>query len=364
MFSHIDDYETLFSLETLNSKISGDLQIKLSNIEEHKTVKQRKKIKKQNETTYTNYSNSPNVICSIQNYPKLLNFLIYIRRPSIPNVFMYIEGESNLVFVVSSITAYPIVIVKFPIIYPYIYVKPNEMCFDFPLKTLNQFIDRIDKITYQFELTLKYENDKKILEYKSFNLNKTQITENLTCVNKSVMLNEIFFNKIQNNDLFESDIGLDINYEDELNSMPIYIIGESKINGNINKQLSESVIQKLIINEDSVSMFQQINLNQYFQTLINRYSKTNYVYWDPNFEPKELNMIKYNSIFKSYDKLINNNDYVYFLICGWREYLQTKTYLFIKIITNADINKENIGSFGDLFIGVDKIMEIYLCHTI
>jgi len=363
MFSHIEDYDSLFSLESLNAKISGDLQIKAMINEEQKVPKQRRKIKKQNETTYTNYANSPDVICSIQNYPKLLNFLIYIRRPSIPNVFMYFEGESNLVFVVSSITAYPIVIVKFPIVYPYIYVKTNEMCFDMPLKTLNQFIDRIDKITYQFELTLKYENDKKILEYKSSNLNKIQTTENLTCVNKSAMLNEIFFNKIQNNDLFESDIGLDINYEDELNSMPIYIIGESKMNANINKQLSESMVQKLIVTDDSVSLFQRINLNEQTQTIINRYSKTNYVYWDSSFEAKELNMIKYNSIFKSYDKLINNNDYVYFLICGWREYLQTKTYLFIKIITNADINKENIGSFGDLFMGVDKIMEIYLCHT-
>ena len=55
MFSHIEDYETLFSLESLNSKITGDLQIKTTNNEEHKIVKQRKKIKKQNETTYTNY---------------------------------------------------------------------------------------------------------------------------------------------------------------------------------------------------------------------------------------------------------------------------------------------------------------------
>ena len=163
------------------------------------------------------------MICAIQNYPKFLNFLVYIRRPCSPNVYMYIESESNIVFVVGSISSYPILMVKFPINQPYIYAKANEMCFDFPLKTISSFIDKIDKTTFQFEMILKHEGDKKILEYKSTNLNKVQITENLTSVNKPVMLNEMFFNKIQNNSLFESDIGLNIDYEQELNSMPVSI---------------------------------------------------------------------------------------------------------------------------------------------
>ena len=290
MFSHIDDYETFFSLESLKDKIEGGNTIKTDE-KKVSIFKQRNKIKKSSEVTFNNYSNMPNIICSIQNCPKLLNFLIYIRRPSVPNVYMYIESESNLVFVVSSISAYPIVIVKFPIIQPYIYARANEMCFDFPLKTLSSFIDRIDKTTYQFELILKYEDNKKILEYKSTNLNKVQSTENLTTVNKSVMLNEIFFGKIQNNDLFEADIGLTIDYEEELNSMPIYILGESKASANINKQLTESMLQKLIITETDVSIYQRINLNESVQKILDRYSRNNYVYWDPNFEPKELGMI-------------------------------------------------------------------------
>ena len=363
MFSHIEEFDTFFSLEALKNKIEGTNTIK----QEEKKVsvfKQRNKIKKSSELSFNNYADKPNIICSIQNYPKLLNFLIYIRRPCVPNVYMYIESESNLVFVVSSISAYPIVIVKFPIIRPYIYAKPNEMCFDFPLKTLSSFIDRIDKTTYQFELILKYEDNKKILEYRSSNLNKVQSTENLTTVNKSVMLNEIFFGKIENNDLFESDIGLTIDYEEELNSMPIYILGESKASINMNKQLTESMSQKLIITENDVSIYQRINLNESTQKILDRYSRNNYVYWDSNFEPKELGMIRYNSIFKSYDKLVNNNDYVYFAITGWREYLQTKTYLLLKIITHADVNREHIGTFGNLFVGAEKIVVIYLCYTL
>jgi hypothetical protein len=359
MFSHINDFDTLNSIEALNSKITGDIVIKNGEANTKRMTKQ----KKQTNMTFSNYNNQANIICAIQNYPKFLNFLIYIRRPCSPNVYMYVESESNVVFIVGSISGYPILVVKFPINQPYIYAKANEMCFDFPLKTISSFIDKIDKSTYQFELILKHDNDKKVLEYKSTNLNKTQITENLTSVNKSVMLNEIFFNKIQNNALFESDIGLNIDYEQELNSMPIYILAESRSYININKRMMETVQQKLIITDDSVGIFQKINVDQSYQKLIDRYSKTSYVYWNDNFESKELNMIKYNSIFKSYDKLINNNDYLYFLVCGWREYANTKTYLFVKVITNGTINKDNIMTFGDLFGDVDKIIEIYLCHT-
>lgn len=362
MFSHIDEFETFFSLESLDQAIKGDVKVKKTE-DFYVNLTKKNKEKKSKTSSFSNYNNSPNVICAIQNYAKFMNFIIYIRRPCIPNIFMYIESETSLVFVISSNNSYPIVMVKFPIIQPYIYAKANEMCFDFPLKTISQFIDRLDKTSFQYEMVLKYDDNKMVLEYKSNNTHKIQTTENLTTVNKSVMLNEIFFGKIQNNDLFESDIGLSIDYEDEINSMPVYIIGESRVGINMNKQLSESMIQKLIVTETDVSVYQKVNLNQSTQKLIDRNSKTSYVYWDDTFEPKELNIVKFNSIFKSYDKLINNNDYVYFLICGWREYLQTKTYLFLKVITNVNITNDNIGTFGDLFVGADKLIEFYLCHT-
>lgn len=360
MFSHINDFDTFNSIESLNAKITGNLVIKQ---EGESNVKRMVKQKKQTNLSFSDYNDQPNIICAIQNYPKFLNFLIYIRRPCSPNVYMYIESESNVVFVVGSINCYPLLIVKFPINQPYIYAKANEMCFDFPLKTIGSFIDKIDKSSFQFELVLKHDNDKKIIEYKSTNLNKVQVTENLTSVNKSVMLNEMFFNKIQNNALFESDIGLNIDYEQELNSMPVYILAESRSYININKRMLESIQQKLIVTDDSVSIYQKVNVDKSTQKLIDRYSKSSFVYWNDAFEPKELNMIKFNSIFKSYDKLINNNDYLYFVLCGWREYANTKTYLFIKVITNGILNKDNIMTFGDLFGDVDKIIEIYLCHT-
>lgn len=360
MFSHINDFNSFLSIETLNAKITGGIEVKH---EKETNTKRMIKQKKQTNLTFSDYNDKPNVICAIQNYPKFLNFLVYIRRPCSPNVYMYIESESNIVFVVGSIGSYPILMVKFPINQPYIYAKANEMCFDFPLKTIASFIDKIDKTTFQFEMVLKHEGDKKILEYKSINLNKIQITENLTSVNKSVMLNEMFFNKIQNNSLFENDIGLNIDYEQELNSMPVYILGESRTYININKKMVESTQQKLIITDDTMSIYQKINVDQAYQTLIDRYSKTSFVYWNDTFEPKELNMIKFNSIFKSYDKLINNNDYLYFALCGWRDYPNTKTYLLLKIITSNAVNKDDIMAFGDLFGDVDKIMEIYLCHT-
>ena len=174
MFSHINDFNTFLSIEALNAKITGDIEIKQ---EKETNTKRLTKQRKQTNLTFSDYNDKPNVICAIQNYPKFLNFLVYIRRPCSPNVYMYIESESNIVFVVGSISSYPILMVKFPINQPYIYAKANEMCFDFPLKTISSFIDKIDKTTFQFEIILKHEGDKKILEYKSTNLNKIQITE-------------------------------------------------------------------------------------------------------------------------------------------------------------------------------------------
>jgi hypothetical protein len=81
---------------------------------------------------------------------------------------------------------------------------------------------------------------------------------------------------------------------------------------------------------------------------------------------KTLNMIKYASLFKNYEKIINSNDNVYYALCDWKHYETTNSYMFVKIISSESIKHQTTKltdiSFGDLFSNVEIIFELYLCH--
>lgn len=372
MFANIRDYSTFNTPANLLDALAGKMTTDTVVIQQRKSKSKAKK----RENTYERYEDQSNVLIAIQNDPKLLNFLKYIRKPTEPSVFMYIEGEQNLVFVVNSAMAFPVVIMKFPIEYPCIYAKSNDLCFNFPLKTINEFMTKKDKSTYQYSLILKSEDAKLMFEYRSINDNEVHTTENFTQIDKQIMLDTVFFGKIQNNPLFESDIGDKIHYVDMFDSMAVLMVAESKDFSQTDKfKYLDRAQQQLIIEENDISIDIRINKISNVIKLVDRNNiSNNLLYWDSKLLPMTMNMIKYDSMFKSGEKLVDKTDFVYNVICEWKQYPGCMTYMFIKIITNirvkdilSGILNNTMGSlptFNEIFNSGPRLIEMYLAHSV
>lgn len=367
MLSHINEFSALKNLETLNFLITGEkLELKEKKSQNTIISKKNKKNKK-NQYTFETYSKNPEVICAIQNYNKFLNFLTFMRKQD-QNVFMYIEGEENVVFVTST-SVFPIIIVKFPINLPYVYAKQTEMCFDIPLQIIYSPIKESDKkYQNQYQFLIKQIDDQLILSCISSSTKKEHGIKRMLTAEKKKMYSSFFYEtkKIKQETIFSEDIGREIDYELELNSAQIYILWEATNCLNVNKEDKKYPIQKLIFKNGYINLYQSDNENiSYDDQCILNCETNNCIYWDyNNFNEEELILAEFSSIFKNYKKITSETDFVYFCICDWREYTSTKAYLFIKIITPNDLSKEKIKNFGDLIKNNDRIFEIYLCYTI
>ena len=369
MFSKINQFATFNSLKNLDSYLTD---AKLS--EEVKViVKPKKTVVKQQEQLQQFYKQT-NVLIAIQNNPKILKFLTLVRKPAQPTIFMYVEDETNLVFVINSSISFPIVIAKFQIDEQYIYAKNTELCFVVPIQIINKFINRKDKATNQYYMIIKNEDSKLVLEYKSINCDEVKKTYGLTNVDKNNMLNTIFFNKIQTIDLFKEDIGVNVDYTELINSMNILLLYETKESSQINKlaiNTNLNIEQRLEITSDEVRVSVKSNSINQISCLINKFSKSKIgnelIYWDDKLTKMSLRFIPFGNIFRSSEKLINQNDYIYYALCEWKYYKESKcqSYVLVKIITDVNINaSNNLQStiYKEVFNNCQTMAELYLAY--
>lgn len=383
MFSHLSEFNSLMSLDNLDSLISGEEKkeiIKIEDIEEKKQmISTKSKIKKSKKILITpnvDYYKDNNVLMGIQNDIKFMKLLKYIAKPKKPLVFMLIENDT-IIFIVASSLNYPIVFATFQVIEPFFYLNSSvNLCIKFPYESILNFMTNTDKQNGLYTLLL-YKNDGGMsLKYISEDKKNIRSTENFTTFDKQHTLTTIFSNIVSGPEfsMFDDDISKEIDYILKIKSMPILFLTETVNKGNFSKlSKEEDTIHEIIINDNTVkiSIINRKNKNEIIiadeetdKSLIN-----SVIYWNKEkLNNTKLTMIKYSNIFKGAENLPNSNDIIYYAICEWETYTTCSTYMFIKIIVNINF-KDVIQSdltdpiYGNIFNNSNHICEYTLCHN-
>jgi hypothetical protein len=173
---------------------------------------------------------------------------------------------------------------------------------------------------------------------------------------------ELNYNRIHNMKiLFLTEYSSKINFTKHLkNEIAQYVLNVT--NNEINIEITankETSIMKIANLSDSP---------KHNESLSRIREVSHVVYWNKKFIDKRIKFINYINIFKSADKLPNNNDMIYYAICKYD--LLENTYAFIKIIVNKNIqNNDNIFNneyleapiFSNIFNKINYIYEFTVC---
>lgn len=382
MNTHINDFDSFISLSALNDKIINPNNIAFQTsqpiatpiTEKGSDISTRSKTRvgrtrKNQIVNYIDYTKDSNVLVAIQNNEKFLKMIKLISKPIEPSMYLYTEDDS-IVCIISSNAFYPIIISRFMIQEPHIYLKNGiSLCIQFPYRTILSFINKNEKYLNYTMLIVQDQNQLKI-EYHNSDHSQKDLTQNFKLINnKSEIYEEIFTNKMveTQNPLFNPLIESNIDYHDKLQCMKLLFITEiDKKNGMSNSKTTKSEISQYLITIDENSIIMKIRSNK--KTSILRLADkkpivsnsidlikendireiTPILYWNDEFINKKIRLISYVHIFKSANKLANDTiDMAYYAICKYDVIPDKDIYVLIKIITNKnikDIINQNINS--------------------
>ena len=418
--THINEFDTFLNIVNLDEKIKNpnNTSFKFNSITTNTITEKRVEIstmskvrinknKKNLNTENINYSEQNNVLLVFQNNEKFVKLIKLIAKPIKPSIYIYTEND-DIIVIISSANYYPIIISRFTIQEPMIYVKPGiKLCFKFPYIPFLNFISQQDRTNLNFTILLTHENNQIEIEFHNSNHTMIKKIPNFEVKNKEIMINEVFMNKIVNPNYtqFDNLRMEDIDYINKLRTMKILFLKEVKENANFTKHLKDKTSHIIDIREDKIIM--EITVNKTVTKLIlydeakykkddadmvedkenenikgPKYDKIknknlNVLYWNDEFKNKKLQLIKYINIFKHIDKLPNMNDMIYYGICKWD--ILPSTYIFIKISTNKNVkdyfnktNKIDLDNdfnnlvlndaplFGNIFSDSDYVCEFIL----
>ena len=387
MNSHINDFDTFMSLASLNAKIINPnntlfqaAQMPATSItEKGSEISTRSKTRvgrarKNQIVNYVNYTEQNHVLIAIQNNEKFLKMMKLISKPIEPSMYLYTEDDS-IICIISSNAFYPIIISRFIVQEPHIYVKNGiSLCIQFPYKTILSFISKNEKQGSCYSMLIVQDNNQLKIEYHNADHSQKDMTENFKLLtNKDEIYDVIFKNKMIDtlNPIFNPLIEAQIDYHDKLQSMKLLFITEiDKKNGLTNSKTTKSEIAQYLITVSENNIIMEVISNKKSSTIRLADKKpisdnssdfseikeiTPVLYWNTEFVNKKIRLISYMNIFKRADKLPNDTiDMVYYAICKYDVLSDNDVYVLVKIITNKNIKEMiNINSINGKYDQMD-----------
>jgi len=378
MNAHINDFDTFMSLCALEAKILNPNNTAFQTsqpaapiTEKGSEISTRSKTRvgrarKTQITNYVNYADQNDVLVAIQNNDKFLKMMKLISKPINPSMYLYTEDDS-IVCLISSNAFYPIIISRFMVQEPHIYLKSGiSLCIEFPYRTILSFVNKSEKQSSNYTLLILQDHNKLKIEYHNSDHSQRDSSENFQIVsNRDDVYEEIFKNKMTEteNPLFSPLVDAQIDYHDKMQSMKLLFlteINDSKIG---TSKTTKSEISQYVLNVTENNIIMEISSNKKSSTIcladkkpqdsltftqVNEIKEiTPILYWNSEFVNKKIRLISYINIFKRADKLPNSNDMIYYGICKYDVVPDNDVYVLIKIITNKnikDIINQNINS--------------------
>jgi hypothetical protein len=321
------------------------------NLETRSTTPQVIQIAKHSSKSLTpleDFSFDPNIVFAIQNDPKLINIITKCRKQKSPLMFVFIESNVYITFIIKNTNSYPLILIRIPINNHYTFANETTQVFEFPIINILDKVTKVNKNT-PYSLVLRNKNNKFKLTYKY--LQSELILKNIRVYNRTT-LNEIF---MTDTDLamFESD-----NYLNDLYNSNILIINKpTNVIQLIDKHDSEFVLK---LTEDGKLMkindVSEINTNKEIISL-----RSESYLWDIyDTKARYFSFPVSDSLFKQdYLKGIITNDKIYFIFGIFFNY-----YSLIKVITPLDISETKQKTLMNIFNNDYQILEIYICKEI
>ena len=365
MNSHINEFDTFMSIANLNAKILNPdntsfqfTQLPMAPMtEKGSEISTRSKTRigrtrKNQIINYVNYAEQNQVLVAIQNNDKFLKMMKLISKPVEPSMYLYTEDDS-VICTISSNAFYPVIIARFIIQEPYIYIKNGiSLCITFPYRTLSTFINQNEKDGSNYTLLIVQDDSQLKIEYHNADHTRINSTQNFTLIsNRDEIYEGLFKNKMVDteNPIFNPIIEPQIDYYDKLQSMKLLFLTEiDEKDINTSKTLKTETIQYLInVNENNIIM--SISSNGKSSNIVladrkttdqNSYFKNNDItkilYWNNEFVNKQIRLINYINIFKRSDKLAAKNT-IYYGICKYDIVPNADIYMIVKIISSKNI---------------------------
>lgn len=326
-----------------------------------KQVYHEKRIKRETEDI------DESILIKIHNEPKFIQLIKSLSQPKQPSIYIYTQQDCVVLMITSSMY-YPLVIVKFPVSPPYVYVKPNlNMCFLFQRNSLIQGISSNDKCNSNYTLIVKLTD---IIEIEYSSNNSKVKSSNIILVDKNELFNNQLVNKlsildIQEKEMFRNMLESHIDYYYKIQTLDILLLFKSNLFSAHNispKKICSEHCLKIKPNNIKVTINNsQINNKLYIWR--NNGNNENIIYWNKEIINNiRFKFIKYISLFKNSDKLLGVGDNVYYCLKSFGYYNNKLVVLFMKIITKDDINLTNINL--DYIIDNYVISEYVMCYQI
>jgi len=402
---YINEYDAFMSLNNLSNKIINPTNINFNIeiienngiIEKGRKLSTRSKIrvrqnKKNLNNNYVDYSQNYNVLFAIQNNEKFLNLIKLISKPIHPNMYLYTEDDS-IVCVIASSSYYPIIIARFMVQEPHIYLQNStKLCIKFPYSDILTYIHSTEKINYNYSILFIREDNNFKIEYHNSNNTIINSTKYITLIDsRDKIYDEIFENKLIDTCMPVFDSLIDQNEQkiksiyNNIQTMKVLFLTEYSPKINFTKHLKNDLAQYILnISDNEVTM--EINVNKeksiikiasmntsQNDSLLHIQEASHVIYWNKKFNNTKIKFINYINIFKSPDKLPSSNDMIYYAICKYDLVENLNTYAFIKIIINKNIsgtdtifNNEYLEApiFNNIFNKIDYIYEFTMCIEI
>ena len=371
MNTHINDFDTFMSLAALNAKIIDPenmtfqvIQAPAATItEKGSEISTRSKtrvgkVRKNQIVNYIDYTKENNVLIAIQNNEKFLKMIKFISKQIEPSMYLYTEDDS-IVCIISSNAYYPIIISRFIVQEPHIYVKSGIMlCIQFPYKIITSFISKNEKQLSNYTMLVVQDQNQLKIEYHNGDHTQKDSTQNFKLMtNKSDIYETEFRDKMidTENPIFDPLIESSIDYYDKFQCMKLLFLSDINTDNilNTNKTTKSEIAQYLVtVSEDKVIIDIKSNKKSSNVILGDRkpmmkgecdlgQSKeiTSVLYWNSEFINKKIRLLDYNNIFKRIDRLPNSNDRFYYGICKYDVIPDVNIYALIKIISNKNIKE-------------------------
>lgn len=371
MYSNI---HVLSSLENIIKMVIGE-EIETSKFTVQITQPVKEKVEKE-EIEYKDFKDE-NMKLVIQHEPLFMNVISAVKKIK-PYMTMHVDNRSHLIFTLSSERHFPIVFIKFEIIYPMIQTSDiNDIWFEFPILALTNVLNKEDKSKNQYILLIEENKADLNLKYISPLTKRETNLGKIVKIDKEPTLNEIFFGyKVHVKDEFKEDLGKSIDYEEMVNNMKVLSIIETPNFKNIEetKNVSQDVetikrISRVLkINQKKIIMESMINENPDIITLCEGENDSNCIYWDESFNINaNLKVFSFVPLFRGLDKLKGKSDFSYYVFCEWKTFEQseTTTFMLVKLLTNKRLEiDEQLKSltFSSLISTGNIIFELFECY--
>lgn len=320
------------------------------------------------------------VICGVQSIPSLINILSGYRKSKTPLIYIYVNENQYLTFIIKVVGVFPLIIIKIPVNDYNVYVNPNaqECYYSFP--TNPNLIKEIAKVM-QYQIILRNSENTCSVDFVIKNENSRKITiSNVFPVQRELI------NTVITTETFNVENHLLVNPIMEINTAPISLIylinGSNALIDFTNKKESNGITAKLIIESGQQEVFNEnynsnksgiikfIYNNGYVNETTTIATESNAIYWEffiPKNKGKEFVIESAEGLFRlNYTKLLSGKNHLYYVILSY-----LGRYLFIKMIwagsiDNSMLNHQRNGniSFQSIFDKNIQILEIYVLREI